>query len=318
MERENARFRARIPIAKNNGSGIKRWLLGYGNQFMGQFTTYFFYDFPVDRSAKDLWYGFWSFEKVAYVYIPAHKDRQGSHFGFVQMAAVSDVKTRRGEEKEVTESAFDKEGIQLEKAKGAPKLVLEFFPIEDETAWLKKRGQQVVLLDNSEGCLEEFLNAWSERCFVELGGLIGEVILVDEDTRSKLFLCEGRVLILHKDKSKLHSIITLMVNGKGFPIMVMKHEWRVDPNWWLASERWSSMISESGSEYSDDSYGEADLNADGCLGDEGVTDAEDCTVMDEDSNWVLRRNANFEEGDSVDVFESSGLKKHGLVEGEVS
>ncbi|GLU12553.1 hypothetical protein SLE2022_292210 [Rubroshorea leprosula] len=161
------------------------------------------------------------------------------------------------------------------------------------------------------------LKAWSERCFVELGGLIGEVNLVDEDTRSKSFLCEGRVLIVHEDKSKLHSIITLMVNGKGFPIMVTKHEWRMDSNWWLASERWSSMFSKSGSEYSDDSYGEADLNANGCLGDEGVKDAEDCTVMDEDSNWVLRRNANFEEGDSVDVFESSGLRKHGLVEEEL-
>ncbi|GKV29688.1 hypothetical protein SLEP1_g38593 [Rubroshorea leprosula] len=34
------------------------------------------------------------------------------------------------------------------------------------------------------------LKAWSERCFTELGALLGEVILVDEDTKSKSFLSE--------------------------------------------------------------------------------------------------------------------------------
>ncbi|GKV41325.1 hypothetical protein SLEP1_g48872 [Rubroshorea leprosula] len=92
LERDSARVRARFPTAKDSGSGIRRQLPRYGKQYLGQATSYFFYDFPVDHSAKDLWYCFWSFGKVADVYIPARRDRRGRWFGFVRMLNVSNVK----------------------------------------------------------------------------------------------------------------------------------------------------------------------------------------------------------------------------------
>ncbi|GLU22403.1 hypothetical protein SLE2022_384820 [Rubroshorea leprosula] len=179
-------------------------------------------------------------------------------------------------------------------------LVLQFSPTKEEEAWLKRswgamvrsldmvkqiqnrfnvdglrvtiallRGCQVVLLDNSKGCFEEFikdnrevinywfewiqqsslttmtllsrmvcfrfagvpLKAWSDRCFMELGSLIGEVILVDEDTQSKHFLCEGKALILSNDKNKISTTVTLMIDGQAFSIAVEEEEWCMDPDW---------------------------------------------------------------------------------------
>ncbi|GLT52598.1 hypothetical protein SLA2020_259300 [Shorea laevis] len=73
-------------------SGARRWLLGFGKRFLEQATTFFFYDFPEDRLAKDLWFSFWSYGKVADVYIPTRRDRRGRRFGFVRMLGLSDVK----------------------------------------------------------------------------------------------------------------------------------------------------------------------------------------------------------------------------------
>ncbi|GKV46559.1 hypothetical protein SLEP1_g53532 [Rubroshorea leprosula] len=92
MERGSARVKVRFPAAKDNGSGTKWQLPGYGRQFLVQVTTYFFYDFPADRSVKDMWFCFWSFGKVADVFILARRDWRGRHFGFVCMSEVSEVK----------------------------------------------------------------------------------------------------------------------------------------------------------------------------------------------------------------------------------
>ncbi|GLT87518.1 hypothetical protein SLE2022_055970 [Rubroshorea leprosula] len=71
-ERESARVRARFSTAKD--SGARRRLPRFGKGFLEQATTFFFYDFPEDRSAKDLWFCFWSYGKVVDVYIPTRRD----------------------------------------------------------------------------------------------------------------------------------------------------------------------------------------------------------------------------------------------------
>ncbi|GKV47369.1 hypothetical protein SLEP1_g54274 [Rubroshorea leprosula] len=248
-------------------------------------------------------------------------------------------------------------------------LVLQFSPREDEVAWLRQSrvalvrsldmvmkiqnrldvdgilvnvsllgGRHVLLMDNSDGCLEEFidknrelmeswfewmqptsvstmpsrnrlvwlrfngvpLRAWSERCFLELAGLIGEVILVDDDTKSKSFLCEGRVLVLCEDTMKISQNITLMVDGESFLIKVSEEEWRMDPDWWLAGERRSSGtsldVSDSESDNPADRYSE---------GDDIAVMAEDYAETEANSKLSLKQNA-------VGNFELSGLEMDGL------
>ncbi|GLT58938.1 hypothetical protein SLA2020_317930 [Shorea laevis] len=435
-ERESDRVWTRRPAARDSGTGLQRWLPGFGKQYLGQATTFFFYNFSEDSSAKDLWFYFWSYGKVADVYIPVRQDRRGRRFGFVRMSEVLDVKDierklnqiwlgsyhlqvkladnmKKGKEgttmrqqtqiekkwikrddrvnpkvtyaqvvaghiaaiedgnslvpelrqdsemkeKETEEKRIEKEGIQSKESEVVPEtrsegscqsvgkgatrcfskseLVLHFSPTEEEGEWLQRswramvrsldmvkqiqnrfnvdglrvtvallRGRQVVLLDNSEGFFEEFmkenrelldywfewiqqsslttmplesrmvwlrftgvpLKAWSDRCFMELGGLIGEVILVDEDTKSKSFLCEGRVLILSNDKHKISTKVTLMIDSQAFPVAV-EEEWRMDLDWWLARKR-RNPATESDLEDSSDGYNDANLNVDEFLGND--------------------------------------------------
>ncbi|GKV21745.1 hypothetical protein SLEP1_g31697 [Rubroshorea leprosula] len=479
MERERARVRDRFPTARDSGNGFRRRRLpGYGKHFIGQATTYFFYDFPAKHSAKDLWYRFWSFGKVADVYIPERRDRRGRRFGFVRMAEVSDVRdmerklnqiwlgsyrlkvklaknmkseregiyrgnqqnqttaqwlrrdkkvspgltyaqivtgkilaSDEGEamtqvlEQAVVQKVPEKRVAGLEqtgalskewavipvsipvqaststesdanaKAYVPEELVLQFSPREDEIAWLKQSrvalvrsldlvmkiqnrldvdgvmvnvallgGRHVLLMDNTEGYLEEFidknkelvefwfewiqptslytmpsrnrlvwlrfngvpLRAWSERCFSELAGLIGEVILVDDDTKFKSFLSEGRVLVLCDDSMKISQTINLMVDGESFLIKVSEEEWRMDPDRWLASERRSSGtgldVSDMESENSEDRYSE---------GDDRAVMAEDCAETEAESKLSLKQNCvqNFE----LDGPELDGLSNVGSV-----
>ncbi|GKV07275.1 hypothetical protein SLEP1_g19071 [Rubroshorea leprosula] len=258
-------------------------------------------------------------------------------------------------------------------------LVLNFSPTEEEGAWLKRSwgamvrsldmvkqiqnrfnvdgvrvtvallgGRQVVLLDNSEGCLEEFikdnrelidywfewiqqsslttmpllsrlvwlrltgvpLKAWSDRCFTELGGLIGEVILVDEDTKSKSFLCEGRVLILSTEKTKISTIVMLQIDGEVFPVTVEEEEWRMDPDWWLAGER-RNPATESDSEASSDGYNNCELNEDGFLGDEVADLAEDRVATALDVNGSLNEQGVLAEKGSGELIREHGLGGNG-------
>lgn len=54
------------------------------------------------------------------------------------------------------------------------------------------------------------------------------MILVDEDTKSKSFWCEGEALILSDILSKISNKIILSVNGKPFSIAVSEEKWRMD------------------------------------------------------------------------------------------
>ncbi|GLU07994.1 hypothetical protein SLE2022_249290 [Rubroshorea leprosula] len=483
LERESARVRARFPTAKDSGSGIRRQLPRYGKQYLGQATSYFFYDFPADQSAKDLWYCFWSFGKVADVYIPAKRDRRGRRFGFVRMLNVSNVREmerklnqikidsyylnvklaenmKRGREETVLgqHKQLEKKWIRrdskvspgktyaqvvagnmgaLEEGKSStngakqgvakkgngvmenageevlrvrelkvtpetspekdsgPQMerVLNFTPKAEEVAWLKRSmvaevrsldmvkriqnrldvegimvnvallgGRQVILVDNSEGGLEEFLTrngelvelwfewikpcslstvsslcrlvwlrlngvllkAWSERCFTELGSIIGEVILVDGDTRSKSFLCEGRVLILSAEKRKIATTICLRVDGEDFPIAVSEEEWRMDPDWWLVGERRnpatqpSSEYSSSDDEGGDDGYSNLNLNfnGNGLLCEDGGEVAEDHAVMDLVSFKELSRQAESKGEEAAGFGGLNGLEEFGPNKGK--
>ncbi|GLT52597.1 hypothetical protein SLA2020_259290 [Shorea laevis] len=242
------------------------------------------------------------------------------------------------------------EGIVGAKSSLHNDLVLEFTPKDEEVAWLNRSmvavvrsldmvrqiqhrmdvdglivnvallgGRQIILVDNSDRCLAEFiennkelteiwfewvqpmslstissasrltwlrfisvpLRTWSERCFVELGGLIGEVLLVDEDTKSRSFLCEGRVLILCESKGKISATISLKVGSEVFPIEV-EEEWRMDPDWWLAGER-RNPITESNSEYSSEDGNVSGLNVTRFLGEDESLDAENQAITGRDS-----------------------------------
>ncbi|GKV09841.1 hypothetical protein SLEP1_g21281 [Rubroshorea leprosula] len=481
-ERESARVWTRRPAARDSGNGLRRWLPGFGKQYLGQATSFFFYDFPEDSSAKDLWFCFGSYGKVADVYIPARRDRRGRRFGFVRMSEVSNVtemerklnqiwlgsyhlkvkvadSMKKGKEgsmvrhkaqiekkwikrdnkvnpkvtyaqvvtgnmaevedrnstanalrhvsalkenesigKRVVEDGIKSKGSEAEpetrhdgsmktvsfgrtamRCLSKPDLVLTFSPTEEEGAWLKRSwgamvrsldmvkqiqnrfnvdgvrvtvallgGCQVVLLDNSEGCLEEFikdnrelidywfewiqqsslttkpllsrlvwlrltgvpLKAWSDRCFTELGGLIGEVILVDEDTKSKSFLCEGRVLILSTEKTKVSTIVKLQIDGEDFPVTVEEEEWRMDPDWWLVGER-RNPASDSDSEASSDGYNNCQLNEDGFLGDEVADLAEDRAATSLDVHVSLNEQGVLAEKRSGELIREHGLGVNG-------
>ncbi|GKU94616.1 hypothetical protein SLEP1_g8080 [Rubroshorea leprosula] len=105
------------------------------------------------------------------------------------------------------------------------------------------------------------LKAWCDRCFQTIGGSVGEVVMVHQDTKSKSILCDGRVLILSSDKHKISKIIKLKVEDEMFEVRLAEEEWRADPDWWLADEDRRDAPeteSESGSEFSSSVNGEED------------------------------------------------------------
>ncbi|GLU06333.1 hypothetical protein SLE2022_233750 [Rubroshorea leprosula] len=78
------------------------------------------------------------------------------------------------------------------------------------------------------------LNAWSDRCFNMIGGIVGEVVMVHEDTKSKSMLCEGRVLVLVPETHKILKVLKLMVDGQLYEIQIVEEEWRSNLDWWLS------------------------------------------------------------------------------------
>ncbi|GKV41205.1 hypothetical protein SLEP1_g48771 [Rubroshorea leprosula] len=64
------------------------------------------------------------------------------------------------------------------------------------------------------------LKSWSDRCFETIGGLVGEALLVHEDTRMKSILCNGRVLVLCLEMNKGE------FEGKGY--VGVTGEWGVE------------------------------------------------------------------------------------------
>ncbi|GLT86653.1 hypothetical protein SLE2022_047760 [Rubroshorea leprosula] len=101
------------------------------------------------------------------------------------------------------------------------------------------------------------LKAWCDRCFERIAEMVGEVVMVHADTKSKSILCDGHVLILCTAKQKISRTLKLKMEEKVFEIMVTEEEWRVDPDWWLAEEDRQGESS-TGSEYSLSENGEKD------------------------------------------------------------
>ncbi|GLT99078.1 hypothetical protein SLE2022_165430 [Rubroshorea leprosula] len=99
------------------------------------------------------------------------------------------------------------------------------------------------------------LQAWNDRCFEMVGGTVGEVVMIHDDTRRKAILCDGRVLVICSAESKVSKSIRLRVDEKMYAIEVVEEEWRSDPDWWLSEDdrrsSWSTA-SETNSMQSDD------------------------------------------------------------------
>ncbi|GLT47058.1 hypothetical protein SLA2020_207800 [Shorea laevis] len=82
------------------------------------------------------------------------------------------------------------------------------------------------------------LKAWCDRCFEMIGGLIGEVLLIHEDTKMKSILCNGKVLVICSDMSKVEKNLKLKVDEQLFDIAIVEEEWWADPDWWLSESSW--------------------------------------------------------------------------------
>ncbi|GKU97412.1 hypothetical protein SLEP1_g10561 [Rubroshorea leprosula] len=117
------------------------------------------------------------------------------------------------------------------------------FPQRSRLVWLRITGVP--------------LKAWSDRCFTLIEGTVGEVVLVHDDTKNKSFLCEGRVLVLCTDASKIAKSVQLQIEGQLYEVGVLEEEWRSDPDWWLSDGDRRSYIGAS-SEYSVSQNGDED------------------------------------------------------------
>ncbi|GLT26698.1 hypothetical protein SLA2020_017440 [Shorea laevis] len=90
---ESTRAMAREAAArKNDGSrqwqGHKNKFAGFGTQFSGRSTTFFFYNFSRELETKFLWNCFHMYGKVVDVYVPSKRDKRGKRFGFVRLTGI--------------------------------------------------------------------------------------------------------------------------------------------------------------------------------------------------------------------------------------
>ncbi|GLT83206.1 hypothetical protein SLE2022_015090 [Rubroshorea leprosula] len=80
---------------KNVGSkqrqGHSNRFAGFGTQFFGRSTTFFFYNFPKELEAKFLWNSFQMYGKVVDVHVLSKLDKRGKRFGFVRLRRVNNV-----------------------------------------------------------------------------------------------------------------------------------------------------------------------------------------------------------------------------------
>ncbi|GKV18437.1 hypothetical protein SLEP1_g28823 [Rubroshorea leprosula] len=279
--REGAGFRVGFSTARDSGKGFSRQLPGYGRQFIGRVSNVF----DKERKLNQIWIDSYRLKVKLAENVKRGKEVQ---LGGKEQIAGETMGSM------AIEIVPDKEDVQLLEADVVPVNIADRVvepstekDTEDMVMTIQNRfdvnglmvnvallgGRQVLLLDKTEGCLEEFfkcnsdlveswfewihttsllampsrsrmvwlgfagvpLKAWSERCFTELGALLGEVMLVDGDTKSKSLM---------------------------------------DLDWWLVKERRNPSSSESGSEFSDDGYDD-DLNVAGFSGeDDGNIDEE--------------------------------------------
>ncbi|GKV11854.1 hypothetical protein SLEP1_g23073 [Rubroshorea leprosula] len=73
------------------------------------------------------------------------------------------------------------------------------------------------------------LNAWCDGCFEKIASSIGDVLVIHEDTKKKSILCDGRVMILCSQVSKISKTVLLKVEEKLYEITVIEEEWGLDP-----------------------------------------------------------------------------------------
>ncbi|GLU20772.1 hypothetical protein SLE2022_369540 [Rubroshorea leprosula] len=90
---ETTRVREKDAVAREDSDfrrrqGLRRRIPRFSHQLSGQARTFFFYNFPENLRAKDLWYCFQGYRKVVDVFVPNKRDKWGKRFGFVRMVGV--------------------------------------------------------------------------------------------------------------------------------------------------------------------------------------------------------------------------------------
>ncbi|GKV35501.1 hypothetical protein SLEP1_g43759 [Rubroshorea leprosula] len=202
-----------------------------------------------NREAADLWHRFAKYGIMVDVYVLRKRDKWGKKFGLVRMAVVQNKAQMEKRLNEIwigyykmrvkivdngrNQESRNKKAVvgnrsEEERVDARPENVKERFKDKRcRLAWLCISGVP--------------LQAWNDRCFEMVGRTVGEVVLIHDDTRRKAILCDGRVLVLCSNVSKVSKSIKLNVDEK-FEIGVVEEEWRFDPDWWLLEgDRWSLM-----------------------------------------------------------------------------
>ncbi|KAK1551104.1 hypothetical protein Q3G72_030259 [Acer saccharum] len=80
-------------------------------------------------------------------------------------------------------------------------------------------------------CMGIPLCYWSSEFFVKLGWVIGEPLLVDEDTISRKRLDKGRILVLVQQQEMVSSKVKVDVGRGSFSVMVKEEETQVCSKW---------------------------------------------------------------------------------------
>ncbi|KAK1589148.1 hypothetical protein Q3G72_030951 [Acer saccharum] len=80
-------------------------------------------------------------------------------------------------------------------------------------------------------CMGIPLCYWSSEFFVKLGWLIGEPLLVDEDTISRKRLDKGRILILLQQQEMVSSLVNVDVGNGSFAVTVKEEATQVCSKW---------------------------------------------------------------------------------------
>ncbi|GKV39565.1 hypothetical protein SLEP1_g47323 [Rubroshorea leprosula] len=387
---ERARVGARGATARTDGGSRRRQvsrgqLHGVDNQINRQVKTFFFYNFPENSEAADLWYDFAKYGKVVDVFVPRKRDKWGKRFGFVRMAGVQNedqmekwlneiwigyykmrvkiankIQNQGARNKKASTAAKVKwtkvgmnrlvqpgqsyaqavvgnssEGEQVDvrptnakervgealepvqalrlvekeevgssvklvakevKMGGVEKqqeeVIIEITPTEEELQWLEGSmvasmkslasimsiqdrmdvdgglitisplgGRSVLLMERVRGFLMEYMqhnketfDSWFENIQPWRAAAMQQCRLAWLRI-SGAILCDGRVLVLCSDASKVSQSIMLRVDEKLYVIDVVEEEWRSDPDWWLSEDdrrsSWSTA-SETNSMQSDD------------------------------------------------------------------
>ncbi|GLT25057.1 hypothetical protein SLA2020_002110 [Shorea laevis] len=93
---ERARVRVRDAATREGSFSRRRqgqtwWNERFRNKVSESTTVFFFYNFPEELAAADLWRRFKMHGRVVDVYVPAKRDKRGKRFGFVRILGVQNV-----------------------------------------------------------------------------------------------------------------------------------------------------------------------------------------------------------------------------------